>query len=384
MMDRLYADHNASSPLRPEAREAMLRVMDLGGNPSSVHGEGRAAKRALEDARETLAHTLECGADAVTFTSGATEAVHLAMESAKAMGFGPIFVSAVEHDAIWSYAYYLWPDAQIIPVNQGALIDVDWLSQEFDRQGGQPLVIAQAANNETGTIQSLDTISTRVRAAGGALLCDAVQLLGKASVGQFAGLADWLILSSHKIGGPMGAGALIAAPGIEIVNTRAGGGQERGARSGTENVAAIAGFAAAAAVACPDEAVQAFQEQTSQARHGFELAVATAFADADFVSHGVRRLSNTSCVVVDGWEGARQVMAMDLAGAAVSAGSACSSGKVKMSRILKACGYSDGAAASSIRVSFGWSSQIGDGARLAELYLQAAARAGHALSTQAA
>lgn len=383
-MDRLYADHNATSPLRPEARDAMLRVLDLGGNASSVHSEGRAAKRALEDARESLARTLECGADAVTFTSGATEALHLAMESAKAMGFGPIYVSAVEHDAVWSYTQRLWPDAQIIPVNEGALIDVDWLDHAFRVHGGQPLVIAQGANNETGTIQRIDAISTRVRAAGGALLCDAVQLLGKVSVGQFAGLADWLVVSSHKIGGPMGAGALIAAPGIEVVNSRAGGGQERGARSGTENVAALAGFAAAAAVACRDEAVLALQDLTSQARHGFELAVATTLRDVDFVSHRVRRLSNTSCLVVDGWEGARQVMAMDLAGAAVSAGSACSSGKVKMSRILKACGYSDSAAASSIRVSFGWSSRIEDGARLAELYLQAAARAGRALSTQAA
>ena len=383
-MDRLYADHNATSPLRPEALEAMLRVLDLGGNPSSVHSEGRAAKRALEDARERLAQILECGADAITFTSGATEALHLAMESAKAMGFGPIFVSAVEHDAIWSYAHKLWPDAQLIPVNDGALIDVDWLTQEFESRGGQPLVIAQGANNETGTIQRLDAISTRVRAGGGALLCDAVQMLGKVSISQFAGMADWLVVSSHKIGGPMGAGALIAAPGIEVVNSRAGGGQERGARSGTENVAAIAGFAAAAAVACGDEAVQAYQELTSHARHGFELGVASRLADVDFVSHRVRRLKNTTCLVVDGWEGARQVMAMDLGGVAVSAGSACSSGKVKMSRILKACGYSDRAAASSIRVSFGWSSQIDDGARLAELYLQAAARAGRSLSSQAA
>jgi cysteine desulfurase len=182
----------------------------------------------------------------------------------------------------------------------------------------------------------------------------------------------------------MGAGALIAAPGIDVFNGRAGGGQERGARSGTENLAAIAGFAAAAHVACPDDAVQTFQDLTSQARHAFELPLATALSGVEFVSHSVRRLSNTSCLVVDGWEGARQVMAMDLAGAAVSAGSACSSGKVKMSRILKACGYSDSAASSSIRASFGWSSRIEDGARLAELYLEAAARAGRKVTTQVA
>ncbi|MCZ8282077.1 MAG: aminotransferase class V-fold PLP-dependent enzyme [Aquidulcibacter sp.] len=383
-MGRLYADHNATSPLRPEAREAMLRAIDLGGNPSSVHGEGRAAKRALEDARESLAHILECGADAVTFTSGATEALHLAMESAKAMGFGPVYVSSVEHDAVWSYAVKLWPEAQLIPVNPGGILDVDWLGQELDIQGGQPLVIAQGANNETGTIQPLNAISTRVRASGAALLCDAVQLLGKVSVAQFAGLADWLVVSSHKIGGPMGAGALIAAPGIDVFNGRAGGGQERGARSGTENVAAIVGFAAAAMVACDDDAVQAYQDLTSRTRRAFELPVATALSGVDFVSQTVRRLSNTSCLVVDGWEGARQVMAMDLAGAAVSAGSACSSGKVKMSRILKACGYSDSAAASSIRASFGWSSRIEDGVRLAELYLEAAARAGRNVTTQVA
>jgi cysteine desulfurase len=293
-------------------------------------------------------------------------------------------VSSVEHDAVWSYAVKLWPEAQLIPVNQGALLDVAWLGQELDNQGGQPLVIVQGANNETGAIQPLNAISTRVRAAGGALLCDAVQLLGKVSVGQFAGLADWLIVSSHKIGGPMGAGALIAAPGIDVFNARAGGGQERGARSGTENVAAVAGFAAAATIACPDDAVQAFQDLTFQTRHAFELPIATALGDIEFISETVRRLSNTSCVIVEGWEGAHQVMAMDLAGAAVSAGSACSSGKVKMSRILKACGFSDSAASSSIRASFGWSSRIEDGARLAELYLEAATRAGRKVSTQVA
>ncbi|GBF58369.1 cysteine desulfurase IscS [Candidatus Phycosocius bacilliformis] len=384
MTSRLYADHNATTPLRPEARAAMLEALDVGGNPSSVHGEGRRAKRLLEDARESLAKVLECQAEAITLTSGATEALHLCLESAKAMGFGPVFISAVEHDAVWTYAARLWPEAQIIPVNRGGLVDVAWLSGELDNQRGQPLVIVQGANNEVGTLQPLNLISTKVRAVGGALLCDGVQLLGKVSVGQFAGLADWLVVSSHKIGGPGGAGALISAPGIDVVNHRSGGGQERGGRSGTENIAAIAGFAAAARAACGDDAVLDFQRLTSEARHGFELAVATALPEVEFVGHQVRRLANTSCIVVEGWEGAAQVMALDLAGAAISAGSACSSGKVKMSRVLKAAGFSDLAATSAIRASFGWSSQVEDGARLADLYLKAAARAGRPLSSQAA
>jgi cysteine desulfurase len=373
-MTRLYADHNATAPLRPEAREAMLVALDLGGNPSSVHWEGRAAKRLMEDSRETLAAALECAPDAITFTGGATEALHIAMDSARAMGFGPVYLSSVEHDAVWAYATKFWPNAQIVPVNENALLDQEWLAQRITEDGGRPLLIAQGANNETGTIQPLDRLSTMVRAAGGAVLCDGVQMLGKMPASTFAGLADWFVSSSHKIGGPAGAGVLVAASGIILANNRPGGGQERGSRAGTENVAAIAGFAAAARVACSDEAITAFQMLTSNERNTFELLLAEQIRGLEIIGLHGRRLSNTSCVATPNWEAARQVMALDIAGFAISAGSACSSGKVKTSRVLSACGYGPEIAGCAIRASFGWDTQVGDGQALAQAYLKAGAR----------
>jgi cysteine desulfurase len=374
-MSRLYADHNASSPLRPQARAAMMAAMESAANPSAVHHEGRAAKRILEDSRERLAGVLECLPDAITFTCGATEALHIAMDSAKAMGLdGPVFVNAVEHDAVWVYAQRLWPDAQIVPVNSDCVIDVDWLSDRLNRIAGRPLLIAQGANNETGTLQPLDCLSTMVRGLGGAILCDGVQMLGKVSVRDFAGSADWFVVSSHKIGGPAGAGALVTSPGTPVLNTRPGGGQERGVRAGTENVVAASGFAAAASIACTDEAVAQFRKLTKTERDVFEQAITRAMSDLLIVSAHAPRLTNTSCVALPTWEAARQVMALDLAGAAISAGAACSSGKVKSSRVLSAAGYGADIAGCAIRASFGWSTQLSDGQALAQIYLKAGAR----------
>jgi cysteine desulfurase len=373
-MTRTYADYNATAPLRPAAREVMLSALDLGGNPSSVHGEGRAAKRLMEDSRELLAGAFECAPDAITFTSGATEALHIAMDSAHAMGFGPVFVSAIEHDAVWAYAMRLWPNAHVVPVNSNCLIDKDWLEAKIAELGGKPLLIAQGANSETGAIQPLDRLSTIIRAAGGGVVCDGVQMLGKLPASCFAGLADWFVTSSHKIGGPAGVGALVAAPGTTIANNRPGGGQERGARAGTENIAAIAGFAVAARDACSDEAVTAFQAMTQNARNEFECALAEQVTGLVIVGRGARRLTNTSCVALPHWEAARQVMALDLAGFAVSAGSACSSGKVKTSRVLSAAGFGPEVSGCAIRASFGWNTQAGDGQALAGAYLKAGAR----------
>jgi cysteine desulfurase len=373
--DRLFTDHNASSPLRPAARAAMARALDLGGNPSSVHAEGRAAKRLLEDAREAVAAGLECRSEAIVFTSGATEALHLALDSARVQGFGPVFVSAAEHDSVWASVMLHWPDAQVIPIDADARIDADWLARALrDSGGGSPLVVVQAANNETGAVQPLDRLSTLTRAAGGAVLCDAAQAPGKLPVSHVAGLADWLILSSHKLGGPLGAGALITGPGAQVSNQRPGGGQERGARAGTENVPAIAGFAAAVAEACPDAAVQAWRALTEAERDAYEAAL-SATGDVTILGAGGPRLANTSCVAFEGWEAARQVMALDLAGAAVSAGAACSSGKVKVSRVLSAAGHAPSVAGCAVRASFGWNTKAGDGRRLADLHRDVARRA---------
>lgn len=369
---RIYADHNATTPLRPQARDAMLRALDAGGNASSVHAEGRRAKAQLEDAREQLADVLEVRAEAVTFTSGATEALHLAMYSAHAMGFGPVFVGAGEHDAVWSQAARLWPDFETIPIDEDARPDLDWLEARIAASGGRPLVIAQSANNETGVLSPVGRLAHAARGAGGALICDAVQSFGKVGVAAFTGFADWLVVSSHKIGGPVGAGALIAAPGAEVRSDRLGGGQERGARPGTENVPAIAGFAAAADVACRDAAVEAFQTATRTERDAFEAVVRAGAPHTIILSEGGPRLANTSCIALPGFEAARQVMALDLAGAAVSAGSACSSGKVRASRVLAAAGWAADVAGCAIRASFGWSTNPGDGERLAERYVKAA------------
>ena len=375
---RLYADHNATSPLRPEAREAMLRALERGGNPSSVHAEGRRAKAMLEDAREELAVVLEVRAEAVTFTSGATEALHLAMHSARAMGFGPVFVSAAEHDAVWAQAGRLWPDFETISVGPDVTPDLEALEARLSEVVGKPLVIAQVANNETGAVSPVGRLSHLARRAGGALLCDGVQAFGKLPVSAVAGYADWMVVSSHKIGGPQGAGALVTAPGVEVRSDRSGGGQERGARPGTENLPAISGFAAAAGVACSDDAVALFQALTGAERDAFEAALrAEAPDDIVILSEQAPRLSNTTCVALPGREAARQVMALDLAGAAVSAGSACSSGKVKASRVLGAAGWPPHVAGCAIRASFGWSSGPGDGARLAERYLKVAAQLAH-------
>jgi cysteine desulfurase len=373
-MTRLYVDYNATAPLRPQAREAMLRALDSGGNPSSVHGEGRVAKRLMEDSREDLGRALDCAPEALTFTSSATEALHLAIDSAFNMGLGPVYICAVEHDAVWAYANKLWPAAMIVPVDQNVLIDMDFMAARLADIGGNPLLIMQGANSETGTIQALGKLSTMVRAAGGAVLCDGVQMLGKVPNRQFAGFADWLVVSSHKIGGPIGAGALITAPGIMLSNIRPGGGQERGARAGTENVAAIAGFAAAAIAGCHDEAIAVYDAIVSQERNTFEAIVAEHVGDVVIIGRRGHRLGNTSCIAIPGWEAARQVMALDIAGFAISAGSACSSGKVKTSRVLTACGYGPDIAGCAIRASFGWNSQPGDGHLLAQAYLKAGAR----------
>jgi cysteine desulfurase len=376
-LTRLYADHNATSALRDTAREAMVRALALAGNPSSVHAEGRAARAVLEDARERLASALEVRSEDVTFTSGATEALHLALDSAKAAGFAPVFVGAGEHDAVWAYAGLRWPDLQTVPLDRAGRIDPDWLAAAIHAlpAGVHPLVVMQGANNETGALQPLAQVTALVRVRGGALVCDAVQLAGKEEVARYIGFADWLVISSHKIGGPTGAGALVTLPGTPLTNIRPGGGQERGARAGTQNVPAIAGFAAAAAEALGDAAVADFKARTSAERDQFEDSLAEALPDLVFIARDAPRLSNTACVALPGWEAARQIMALDLAGAAVSAGAACSSGKVKASRVLLAAGWPAEVAGSAIRASFGWSTRAGDGERLAALHLAAAQRA---------
>jgi len=317
---RTYLDHNATTPLRVEARAAMLTAMDIVGNPSSVHAEGRAAKGIVEAARAQVAQAVGASNADVVFTSGATEAAALAL-AGRGLQAGPI-----EHDAV-----HAWADP-VLDVVDGAVQVRDPARTSL-----------QLANSETGVLQALPQ---------GLAVSDITQGFGKVPFAfSWAGVG-MIFLSAHKFGGPKGVGALIFPQGTEIAAQIKGGGQEMGRRSGTENVIAIAGMGAAAAAAQADLAAGKW-ERVAKLRNILETAIEAAEKNTIFVGKGVVRLPNTSCFCSPGWKGETQVMAMDLAGFAVSAGSACSSGKVKTSRVLRALGLDDEAAASALRVSLG-------------------------------
>ncbi len=316
---RTYLDHNATTPLRHEARDAMIAAMDVLGNPSSVHAEGRAAKGLLERARADLAEVLGASGADIIFTSGATEAAALALA-----GKG-LHAAGLEHAAV---AAWVTPDLAVLD----GVVQVAEPAQS----------VVQLANSETGLIQKVD----------GVAVTDITQGFGRVP---FA--FDWsgvgaAIMSAHKFGGPKGVGALIVPQGTDVQAQIRGGGQEMGRRSGTESLILIAGFAAAAKAAEKDLADGKW-EQVAQFRNILEKAIEDAAPDTIFVGQGAKRLPNTSCFISRGWKGETQVMAMDLAGFAVSAGSACSSGKVKASGVLPALGFDDEAAGCALRVSLG-------------------------------
>ncbi len=317
---RVYLDHNATTPLRAEARDAMIAAMDAVGNPSSVHAEGRAAKAIVEKARAQVAEAVGASGADVVFTSGATEAAALALA-----GRG-LRAALIEHDAV-----HAWVDP-CLPVVDGAVMVDDPAS-----------CVVQLANSETGIVQALPQ---------GLAVSDITQGFGKVPFAfSWAGV-QMVFLSAHKFGGPKGVGALIFPAGTDVAAQIKGGGQEMGRRSGTENVVAIAGMGAAAVAAQADLAAGRW-ERVAELRNILEKAIEAAEKRTIFVGKGQNRLPNTSCFATPGWKGETQVMAMDLAGFAVSAGSACSSGKVKVSRVLRALGLDDELAASALRVSLG-------------------------------
>lgn len=319
-MKRAYLDHNATTPLRVEARAAMLAAMDVVGNPSSVHAEGRAAKGIVETARAQIAAAVGASNADVVFTSGATEAAALAL-AGRGLQAGPI-----EHDAVNA-----WVDP-VLNVVDGAV------------QVVEPAQTAlQLANSETGVLQDLPQ---------GLAVSDITQGFGKVPFAFAWSGVGMVFLSAHKFGGPKGIGALIFPQGTDVAAQIKGGGQEMGRRSGTENVIAIAGMGAAAEAAQADLAAGKW-DRVAKLRNILETAIEAAEKSTIFVGNGVERLPNTSCFCSPGWKGETQVMAMDLAGFAVSAGSACSSGKVKTSRVLCAMGLDNDAAASALRVSLG-------------------------------
>lgn len=320
-MTRVYLDHNATTPMRVEARTAMLEAMDLLGNPSSVHAEGRAAKGLLERARNSLSEALGAGEADIVFTSGATEAAALAHAGRGLAGAG------IEHDAVGNWI------TSGLSVSHTGIVAV---------QSPKDTSL-QLANSETGVVQSLPE---------GLAVSDITQGFGRVAFSYAWSGVGMVFLSAHKFGGPKGVGALILPRGHDLDAQFKGGGQEMGRRAGTENLVGIAGMAAAAQAAQRDLA-EGRWEAVAEIRDEMEAALVAKDGTTTFVGQSVKRLPNTSCFVTEGWKGETQVMVMDLAGFAVSAGSACSSGKTKPSNVLRAMGFDDRQSMSALRVSLG-------------------------------
>lgn len=321
MNGRVYLDWNATTPLRPEVRAAMVAAMDLTGNPSSVHAEGRAASALIDRARGQVAQALGADGAEIVFTSGATEAASLACA-----GRG-LLCAAVEHEAVLAWC------KPSLPVDGRGRVTVAEPSRSA----------LQLANSETGVVQVLPD---------GLAVSDLTQAFGKLPIA-----FNWLgcemgLVSAHKLGGPKGIGALVAKAGVDVTAQLRGGGQEMGRRAGTENLIGIAGFGAAAASAARDLTAGVWEE-VARIRNILESALSAHSFKTISVGNGAERLPNTISVIAPGWKGDSQVMAADLAGFAISAGSACSSGKVRASKVLRAMGYDEGQAGQAIRLSLG-------------------------------
>lgn len=340
---RVYLDWNATTPLRAEARAAMVAAMDVAGNPSSVHAEGRAARALVERARAQVAEALGAGAADVVFVSGATEAAALACA-----GRG-LVCAGVEHEAVSAWC--------------GVSLAVDALGRVAVPDPARAAV--QWANSETGVVQDIPA---------GLAVCDLTQGFGKLPFGFDWSGVDAGFVSAHKLGGPKGVGALVIRRGLDLVAQLRGGGQEMGRRAGTENLIGIAGFGAAAQAAARDLA-NGVWAPVERLRNILESSLSGGNSGTISLGYRVQRLPNTLCLVTPGWKGEAQVMQMDLAGFAVSAGSACSSGKVRASRVLRAMGLDEVAAASALRVSLGPETAEADVMRFADVWAAARARA---------
>ncbi|KIC11352.1 aminotransferase [Leisingera sp. ANG-M1] len=337
-MTRVYLDHNATALLRPEARDAIIAAMDVCGNPSSVHAEGRAAKAMVERARAQIAAAFGADGADIVFTSGSTEGASLALSGRGLHG------APVEHDAVRAWT------VEDLAVNSDGAVTVT--------APGQSAV--QLANSETGIVQRLPE---------GLAVTDATQAFGKLPVAFNWMGAEMAMISAHKLGGPKGIGAVVIKRGTDLPAQIKGGGQEMGRRSGTENVIGIAGFGAAAEAAAKDLA-NGVWDRVAELRNILEKALVAGTNHTIFVGKDQKRLPNTLCFATPGWKGETQVMQMDLAGFAISAGSACSSGKVRGSAVLTAMGYGEATAQSAVRVSLGPETTEEDVLRFADAWLQ--------------
>jgi len=378
----VYCDHNATAPLRPEAREAMERALSLTGNPSSVHAGGRAARALVEEAREAVAHLAQAKSQSVIFTSGATEANGLALWGAilgamdAGQPIGRLLVSAIEHKSVLKTAEAIAERhgsvaLEMAPVTADGVVDTKALARSLQEGEGRVLVAVMAANNETGVIQPIAEVSRLCREKGALLLVDGVTAAGKIALD--AQSCDYLSLSGHKLGAPQGVGALIVSETAPLVPQLVGGGQEKGLRAGTENLSGIAGFGAAA-----KRVLQSDDERAhlAELRDGFERLLKEVLPQAVIVGEKASRLPNTSNIALPGLSAENMLIGLDLDGVMVSSGSSCSSGKIAHSHVLTAMGLSD---LSSIRVSFGWNSGKQDAgavvASLVNLFRRACPRA---------
>jgi cysteine desulfurase len=361
MPERVYLDWNATTPLRPEARAAMEAAWAFSGNPSSVHAEGRQARRQVEEARAEVAGALGALPRNVTFTSGGTEANALALGPGLRRGSGApverLLVSAIEHASVLSGGRFAADIVETIGVTRSGLLDLDRLRAMLE--GGPPALLSvMLANNETGALQPVAEAAEIVHAAGGLLHVDAIQAFGKIPF-DISGLnADLVTISAHKIGGPKGVGAVVLAEGVlGLEPLLRGGGQELGRRAGTEDVAGIAGFGAAAKAALAARAPDALRLENLRNRLESGLRQTP---EVIIFSKDVPRLPNTTLFTVAGLKAETAVIGFDLAGIAVSSGSACSSGKVQPSHVLKAMGFTPELAEGAVRLSLGWSTTAAD------------------------
>ncbi len=354
--DRIYLDYNASALPRPAARAAMMAWLDCPGNASSVHAEGRVARKKTEAARDALAAVLDCPPQAVTFVSGATEANNTVLQphwkvNEEDVVFERLFVSAVEHPSVLSGGRFPADRVEILPVDGDGLVDPVLLDARLGETGGPALVSVMTANNETGTVQPIAALADVVHRHGGRLHTDAVQALGRMPVALETLGADAVTVSAHKVGGIQGAGAIATASGVAIPALMRGGGQEAFRRAGTEAVGAIAAFGAVL------ETSDTFAEEAARIRRlrdWLETELTHIPTQSTVFGQKANRLGNTSCFALPGVRAETAMIAFDLNGIAVSSGSACSSGKVAASHVLKAMGVDDALAAGAIRVSLGW------------------------------
>lgn len=340
-----YLDYNATAPIRPSVVDAVMQALSQGGNPSSVHRLGRAARKVIEDAREAVAALVNVKPEQVVFTSGGTEANQAAL---RGLGAGVILASAIEHSTVLQAAAHI----QQVSVTRKGIIDLEALETDLKAlqvNAGLILIALQLANNETGVIQPVARAVEIAHAYGARVHCDAVQAAGKIEIDMAALGVDTLALSAHKIGGPQGVGALVLREGLPFAPLLTGG-QERGRRGGTENVAGIAGFGVAAKAAKAELSEMATVQAKRDALQQRLMALAP---DAQVFGGEVERLPNTLCIAMPHVKAETQVMAFDLAGVAISAGAACSSGKVRASHVLIAMGAGEALAMNAVRFSIG-------------------------------